>query len=204
MIRVVIADDHMIFRQGLCSLLSSSSGILIEGQASTGSAAMALIRSRKPDVAIVDISMPGTGGLEVAEAVVRDGLTTKVILLTMHNDPSTAELAVKSGAAAFIPKDNAFDELLNAINVVADGGTFVSASQQEEMRGDSDLCALTLKETEIVRLIAMGLTNKEIANELQVSIKTVETHKGRVMYKLKKNKTADLVRFAVRQGIVDE
>lgn len=209
MIRVVIADDHVIFRQGLLKLLQSARDISVIGEAGNGNEILNLIIRERPDLAILDISMTGLGGLEIAEEIRNKKVDTKVIFLTMHNDPLTAKKAILSGASGYIIKDNAFEDLLYAIRAVASGGKFISPSISEKvlnscMAKEVGNHILTVRESEILRLIASGLSNKQIADKLCISVKTVETHRARIMQKLDLHTTADLVRYAIRTGLLKE
>jgi DNA-binding NarL/FixJ family response regulator len=207
-ITVIVADDHGIFRQGLSELLRSKEGIAFAGEASNGNDALRLILDKKPDIAVLDVSMPELSGIEIAKELKRRKISTKVIILTMHKDPLTAERAVKAGAGGYILKDNTFEELLYAIKVVCAGGSFISPSLaghfMNHMYGSKkkkDI--LTEREKEVLALIAKGRTNKQIAEKLFISIKTVETHRLRIMKKLSIHKVADLVRYAIKSGLTD-
>jgi DNA-binding NarL/FixJ family response regulator len=206
MIKVVIADDHTIFRQGLAQLLSSVEGVTVTGEAADGSEALKLIREMQPDVAILDLSMP-QGGLEVAREISREGLSTRVILLTMHNEPDAANKALQAGASGYVLKDNAFEDLVYALRSVARGGTFISPSvaagvmKSNERRKEGE--PLTKREREVLALIATGLTNKQIAERLFISVKTVETHRARIIEALDLHNTAELVRYAIESGLVE-
>nr|CRH05350.1 Two component transcriptional regulator, LuxR family [Candidatus Magnetococcus massalia] len=205
MIQLIIADDHMIFRQGLAQLLGSHEGIEIVGQAGSGEEALAMVREQQPDVAILDISMPGLNGIEVSKAIVDEGLSSQILLLTMHDDPTLALKAEQIGVKGYVVKDNAFAELLDAIHAVAKGKRFVSGVVEEKL---GELCptddlppTLSPREQEVVRLIAAGHTNKEMARDMGISPKTVDTHRTRLMRKLNLHSTADVVRYAVRMGL---
>lgn len=207
MIKVVIADDHIIFRQGLLRLLKSSEDIDVVGESGDGRDALNQIMNEEPDLAILDIAMPGLSGLEIVEEIQKRGLKTKAIFLTMHNDPLTAKKAMLSSASGFIPKDNAFEDLLYAIRAVASGGKFISPSISDKLLNlkavkiKNDV--LTVRECEILRLIASGLSNKKIADRLAISVKTVDTHRTNIMQKLDIHATADLVRYAIKNNILE-
>jgi DNA-binding NarL/FixJ family response regulator len=206
MIRIVLADDHTMFREGLSVMLQAAPDMKIVGTSSTGRETRALIRSVKPDIAIIDLSMPDGSGLEVLTTIEAEGIPVRIIVLTMHNTAASADAAMNAGAAGFIPKDNAFEDLLDAIRQVYAGGTFVSSSVAEAHQdGAVSTCAgwrsLTPKEIEILRLIVAGLSNKAIAERLQISVKTVETHRSRIMEKLNIHKATDLVRYALQHGL---
>lgn len=208
MIRIVVADDHTIFRQGLLGLLSSEKDIVIAGEAGNGRDALALIVETEPDVAILDVSMPEPGGIEIAREIQRRGLDTRVVILTMHKETLTSDRALRSGANGYILKDNAFDELLYAIRAVVAGGTFISPLISGKILEDlakrtNEQSTITKRELEVLRLIAEGLTNRHIAETLFISIKTVETHRSRVMRKLDLHNTADIVKYAINAGLLE-
>jgi DNA-binding NarL/FixJ family response regulator len=208
MITVVIADDHVIFRQGLLKLLQSAGDIEVVADTGSSDEALRLIVEKKPDVAILDISMPGLSGIEIMEEVQRKGIGTKIVFLTMHSDPLTAKRAIQSNASGYVLKDDAFEDLLYAVKAVASGGTFVSPSISEkvlklEMGREKEGSILTGREREVLQLIASGLTNKKIADKLSVSVKTVETHRTRILQKLGAHSAADLVRYAIKTGLLD-
>jgi DNA-binding NarL/FixJ family response regulator len=208
MIRVVIADNHVIFRQGLVQLLQSAQDISVVGEAGDGNETLALIVRDKPDIVILDITMPGIDGFEVFQKIKSMGINTKVIFLTMHKDPNIAKRAIQSNAEGYVLKDNAFEDLLYAIRAVSSGGTFISPSVSDKIlreypAKDKELQILTAREREILCLIASGLTNKQIANQLFISIKTVETHRTNIMQKLNAHTTAELVRYAIKIGLLE-
>jgi DNA-binding NarL/FixJ family response regulator len=209
MIRVIIADDHVIFRQGLLKLLSAENNLSVIGEAGDGAEALNLIMRERPDIAIVDISMPGLDGFEIFRKIRELNIGTKVIFLTMHKDSMTARKAMGLEVSGYVLKDNAFEDLLYAIRSVYAGGTFVSPSVsqrifKQSLYLDSESRALTARESEILRLIATGLTNRQIGDKLCISVKTVETHRTNIMQKLDLHSTADLVRYAMKTGLVDK
>jgi len=208
MIRVIIADDHVIFRQGLLKLLQSSKDIEVAGEAGTGPETMNLVTSEKPDIAILDISMPGFDGFEILQRMQSQDIHTKVIFLTMYKDTLMARKALQAGASGYILKDNAFADLLYAISTVSSGGTFISPSVSRSFVKASDAEEresqfLTLRESEVLKLIASGLTNKQIADKLFISIKTVETHRKNIMQKLDVHTIADLVKYTIKTDLLD-
>jgi DNA-binding NarL/FixJ family response regulator len=208
MTTVVIADDHVIFRQGLLKLLQSAENIDVVADTGSATEALRLIVEKKPDVAILDISMPALSGIEIMEEAQRKGIGTKIVFLTMHSDPLTAKRALQSNASGYVLKDDAFEDLLYAVKAVASGGTFVSPSISEkvlkfETAREREGSILTGREREVLKLIASGLTNKKIADKLSVSVKTVETHRTRILQKLDAHTAADLVRYAIKIGLLD-
>lgn len=202
---VFLADDHKIFRQGLRLLLSSLEGIEVVGEAGAGDEALNQISALLPDIAILDIAMPKLDGLEVLKQLREKTVPTKIIILTMHKDEKVLRKALFCGASGFVLKDNAFEDLAYAIQTALSGGVFVSPVLTDKLIWDGlkdKVILLSDREKEVLKLIASGFTNKEIANRLNISIKTVETHRSRLMEKLNIHKLSELVIYAVRSGIV--
>jgi len=207
MIRVIVADDHLIFRQGLLRLLQSSNVITVVGEAGDGKEALNLITTEAPEIAILDISMPGLSGFEVIRQLEQQENNTKIIYLTMHDDLFTAKKVITSKAKGFVSKDDAYEDLIYAIEAVSSGRRFVSPSISDKIFSlnilkDSDDDVLTKRELEILKLIAEGVTNKKIAGQLSISVKTVETYRSRIMQKLDLHSTADLIKYAIRNGLL--
>jgi len=208
MIRVIVADDHIIFRQGLLKLLQSAEGITVAGEAGDGKEALTMILNESPDIAVLDISMPGLSGIEISKELKARGSATKVVYLTMHNDELTAGKALASGVSGYILKDDAFEDLLYAIKAVASGGKFISPSISDKILQPFPLKSvekniLTEREREILKLIASGMTNRKIADKLSISVKTVETHRARILQKLDFHTTAELVKYAIKTGLLE-
>lgn len=205
-ISVILADDHAMFRQGLAPLLEAGHGLELLAQAANGREAWELIEALRPDVAIVDISMPELTGIEVARKTVNAGFRTRVVVLTMLEDPSTALQAQEAGAAGYVLKDNTFEELVMAVRTVAAGGTFVTPSIQAKLRGlqprGRAAALLSRREREVIKLIALGHSSKEIGRLMGISPRTVDTYRSRLMGKLGLHTLADVVRYAVRTGMV--
>lgn len=208
-INVVIADDHAIFRRGLAELLCSEDGITLSGQAADGEEAMALILEKQPDIAILDISMPKLSGIDVARKLHGRSLSTKIILLTMHKDSLTAAKAIESDISGYVLKDNTYEELIYAVKTVMAGGVFITPAvaggilKHKAGRAEVDT-TLTAREKEIMQLIVKGMTSNEIAEKLFISVKTVETHRSRIMSKLSVHKSIDLVKIALESGLAGE
>lgn len=208
-INVVIADDHAIFRRGLAELLCSEDGITLSGQAADGEEAMALILEKQPDIAILDISMPKLSGIDVARKLHGESLNTKIILLTMHKDSLTAAKAIESDISGYVLKDNTYEELIYAVKTVMAGGVFITPAvaggilKHKAGRTEVDT-TLTAREKEIMQLIVKGMTSNEIAEKLFISVKTVETHRSRIMSKLSVHKSIDLVKIAMESGLAGE
>ena len=203
---IILADDHAIMRQGLAPLFGAEQDMELLAQADNGRQAFALIESLRPDVAILDISMPEMSGIEVTRGVVDAGIRTQVILLTMHEDPSAVLEAMDAGASGYVLKDNSFEELVQAVRAVVAGGTFVTPSVREKLRKvqrqGKAATSLSKREREVIKLIAQGRSSKEIGRIMDISPRTVDTYRKRLMDKLDLHTMADVVRYAVRTGMV--
>ena len=183
MIRIIIADISVI------------------AQCGRGDQALALVREHAPDVAVLDVSMPGMDGIEVIRQLQAEQSTTRTIVLSMHDDPHYRSLAQEAGALSYMLKDKAFEELLTAIRLAAGAQLRTAPVGREggfEQRGHT---ILTERETQVLNLIACGCTNRMIAADLGISIKTVESHRMNLMNKLERHSTAELVRYAVKVGL---
>jgi DNA-binding NarL/FixJ family response regulator len=206
MIRVVIADDHTLFRQGLSLLFRDTEGFELLGEAADGDALVQTIVDTRPHVALVDVSMPGLHIEELPQALRQRGLDTRVIALTLHTEPQTARRVLQAGVAGYVLKTTPFEELLVAVRLVAGGAPFVSpVIAAELLQGSRDQAPslLTPREQEVLRWIAAGRPNKQIAAQLQLSVHTVETYRTNLMRKLGLHSTAELVRYAMEQGLVE-
>jgi RNA polymerase sigma factor (sigma-70 family) len=211
-LRVVIADDHTVVRQGIRGVLEDVEGLRVVGEAGDGEEALALVRELDPDVVVLDVNMPGRSGLEVAGELRDEGAATRVLILSMHDDPEYVLQAVRAGADGYVLKDVAPSELRDAVRAVHEGREYFAArvTQQlsvglrreiEEEQLRTRLEALTRREREVLLLVANGLTNREIGERLEISPRTVETHRERVMSKLRIHTVAGLTRFVVEHGL---
>ncbi|HEY3491077.1 MAG TPA: response regulator transcription factor [Candidatus Deferrimicrobiaceae bacterium] len=206
MIRVLIADDHAIFRQGLSELLSGREQVLLAGSARDGSEALSMTRELRPDVLILDISMPVMDGFEVTRRIRAEGLPVKVLILSMHKEASSVRRALESGADGYMLKEEAFDDLEQAIASIVGGSRFLSAPVRAALSGSGNgemQETLTPREREVVSLIAAGKTTREIAVQLGIGVKTVETHRQHVMDKLGFHKTAQIAIYAIKEGLAE-
>ena len=211
---IVLADDHTLVRQGIETLLSGNDSLEIVGQAGDGYEALELIEDRKPDLAILDISMPRLNGLEATRKMAEKGLDTEVIFLSMYDDEGYIRRAIKTGASGYLLKEDAIDELEEAIESVRKGYHYMSPpilTSLVEMteRGlkaiEPDvLDQLTSREREILQLIAEGNSNKEIAEILSRSVETVRTHRANLMEKLDVHSAKEIREFALREGIIKD
>jgi DNA-binding NarL/FixJ family response regulator len=213
MITVFLADDHQMFRQGLRTLLEAASGIEVVGEASDGQKSLREITKLKPDVAVLDIAMPGLTGIEVAKRLAKAVPRTKVLILTMHGDTFFAVEALHAKAMGFMLKEESITLLVNAIHEIMQGEIVVSASLKESVfrelhshqagkSANHPVNPLTARETEILQLVAEGLTNQEIAKMLFISPSTVDTHRKNIMSKLDIHSVAGLVKYAIQHKII--
>lgn len=211
-IRVVVADDHTILREGLVALLNRSGDCQVVGQAEDGASAVDLVLRTEPDVVVLDISMPRLNGIEVVRRLSKELEQTRILVLTMHTEEEYVLHVVRAGAAGFLLKDSATDELLNAVRALASGrgyfGSHASKILAEQFhrpqaRIEDPYRDLTDREREVFHLIVEGMTTKEIARQLDISAKTAENHRFRVLDKLGVRNTAELIRYAVKHGLLD-
>jgi len=204
-ITLILADDHTMVRHGLRALLSTDPELEIVAEASDGREALRLMEQHRPDVALIDVSMPGLSGVDVARAARDTNLGAAVLILSMHAGQSIVSEALAAGARGYVLKEAGADELLRAIHEVAAGGVRVLGSgvdyTPQDEQGDAQE-PLTDRERDIVALIASGLANKEIAHELDISIRTVEAHRATAMRKLGLRSTAELTVYALQRGLL--
>jgi DNA-binding NarL/FixJ family response regulator len=209
-LRLLLADDHILVRAGLRSLLDGIPGVTVVAEADNGEQAVTLAAEHRPDVALLDITMPGMNGLQAAEKIIRDLPEIRIIILSMHASEEYVRQALKLGVSGYLLKDAATLELHAALEAVSSGATYLSPRitsqvlqskglRQTEPHGQS---ALTPRQIEVLKLLALGKSVKEIAFELQLSPKTVETHRAQIMEKLDTRDLASLVRFAIRTGLI--
>ena len=210
--RVVVADDHVLFRQGIKKLLEEMPGVEVIGEAGDGLELLNLLKELDPDIALVDISMPNIRGIEAAHEIRSLYPHTKILILTMHRSKEYLYHAISAGAHGYLLKEDSDIELLSAIETIRNDGIYVSQSLSGEMAGDlsrliqgkaKDIGGpLSNRETEVMKLISEGRTNNEIGEILSISPRTVETHRAHILEKLKLKRTADIVRYAMEKGIV--
>lgn len=199
MIRIIIADDHTMFRQGLIRLLQGNDDIEIIAECGDGRMALGTVRKFIPDVVVLDISMPVMDGLTAARRIIQGGLPTKIVVLTSHDAPHVRQQAAAAGAHAFVLKSEAFEQLLATIRAVAQSSEIMPFALRQTGEQTSDL---TARERQVLRLAARGLTNRAISEEFCISIKTVDTHRTNMMRKLDLHSTAELVRYAFATGVI--
>lgn len=211
-IRVLVADDHAILREGVVALLNSSGECCVVAEAGDGITAIEQALRTRPDVAVVDLSMPRLNGLEVVRRLKAELPATRTLVLTMHNEEEYVLHVVRAGASGFLLKDSAMSELLAAVRSLHRGQSYfgpyashVLATQLQQPSPDQGdpYGNLTPREREVFHLVTDGLTTKEIAKRLEIGAKTAENHRARVLDKLGVRNTAELVRYAVRKGLLD-
>jgi DNA-binding NarL/FixJ family response regulator len=209
--RVLIADDHLLVRAGIRALIESIDGVTVVAEANDGREAVDLAATLRPDIALLDVTMPGLNGLEAATRLREASPATRVIILSMHANEAYVRTALKAGAAGYLLKSATAAELQAAIQTVAKGETYLSpAVSKQVVKGFVDstaheaspLDALTTRQREILQLIAEGRSTKEVAFTLSISAKTVETHRAQIMERLEIHDLAGLVRFAIRTGLI--
>jgi DNA-binding NarL/FixJ family response regulator len=211
-IRVVIADDHTILREGLKQLLQASDDFEVVGEAGDGHEVLREVRGREFDVLLLDMSMPGKSGMELIKQVKAEKPKLRILVLSMHEEHQYAVRAIRSGASGYLTKESAATQLVTAIRKVAGGGAFISAEVAEQLALSSmphhaegpAHASLSDREYQVFRLLVEGEAVSEIAVKLNLSIKTVSTHKARLMEKLGIDNAADLVRYAMKHGLTDD
>lgn len=211
MIKVLIADDHTLVREGLRHILRTASGFDVVGEASDGITTIALVRATPADVLVLDLSMPGRNGVELIRQIKDEKPELRILVLTMHAEQQYAVRAFKAGASGYLTKESASDELVGAVSKVAAGGVYVSLTMAERFAQSLNEPADTLphqrlsdREFDVFRRIAAGETITEIAHELCVSTKTVSTYKTRILEKMQMPHEAALVRYAMRHKLFDD
>jgi len=208
-IKIILADDHKIVRQGLRTLLEQESDIEVIGEADDGRMAVRLARELSPQVIIMDVGMPDLNGIEATRQVQAESPGVKVIALSMHSDRRFVMNMLKAGASGYLLKDSAFEELATAIRMVLNNKIYLSTEianvvVKDYLQGGGDesvFSVLTPREREVLQLMAEGKSSRQIADQLNISIKTVETHRMQIMHKLQIFNVAELTKYAIREGL---
>jgi DNA-binding NarL/FixJ family response regulator len=209
MIRVFLTDDHAIVREGLKRVLSDAPGIEVIGEASNGHEALDRLRSVKPDVMVLDLNMPGRGGLETLREIRDQYPKIRVLVLSMHPEDQFALRVLREGARGYLNKGSAAEDLVPAVLKIAAGGTWVSPALTERMveviggKNEEQHEKLSSREFEVLRALARGRTVSEIAGDLFLSVKTVSTYRTRILEKMQLRTTAELMHYAIERGLVD-
>ena len=209
MIKVVVVDDHAVVRSGLRLLLDAHEDIEVVGEAGNAKDAIFRARALKPDVILLDVVMPGASGIDVLPELLRESPQTKVLVLSMQDDPSYVREAFGAGASGYVLKEAADEEVVSAVREIANGGRYVHPSlgarmvaAEAEERAAVEADPLSEREREVLRLLALGHTNQEIAQELYISVRTAESHRAHIMQKLRLSTRAELVRYALSHGLL--
>ena len=211
MIKVVVVDDHAVVRSGLRLLLDAHEDIEVVGEAGNAKDAIFRARALKPDVILLDVVMPGASGIDVLPELLRESPQTKVLVLSMQDDPSYVREAFGAGASGYVLKEAADEEVVSAVREIAKGGRYVHptlgarmVAAEAEERAAVEADPLSEREREVLRLLALGHTNQEIAQELYISVRTAESHRAHIMQKLRLATRAELVRYALSHGLLTE
>lgn len=207
-IRILLADDHTIVRQGLKLILSAHADLEVVGEAANGREAVELAEKLRPDIVLMDVQMPELNGIDAAKKMVAAQPRIRILVLSMHKEAVYVREILKAGARGYILKDAIDTELLNAIRSVAKGDGYISpavagALNEKVKDPGNPVDSLSAREREVLLLIAAGKTNKEIATQLNLSVYTVDSHRGKIMDKLNLHSAGELVRFAMKNGLVD-
>lgn len=208
-IKIVVVDDHTIVRQGLKMILAAQPDIEVVGEAANGREAVDLVQKLKPDIVLMDVAMPELNGIDATRRMVEANSRLKILVLSMHKEAVYVREILRAGARGYILKDAIDTELLSAVRSVARGDGYISPAVSGALLNDyrkdvtdpADL--LSNREREVLQLIAEGKTNKEIAGKLNLSVYTIDSHRGKIMEKLNLHSTGELVRFAIKHGLTD-
>jgi len=211
MIRVLLADDHKLVREGLKQILASAADIEVADEAADGDEALALAKANDYELALLDMSMPGLSGIDLIKRIRLERPGLRILVLSMHGEQQYAARVLKAGAAGYLTKDAASEQLVSAIRKVAGGGLYITAAAAESLvsdaaaasAGEAPHALLSDREFEIFRMLAGGQGPTDIAARLHLSVKTVSTHKARILQKMKLDSTAGLVRYALEHGLLD-
>jgi len=212
MTSVIVVDDHQIVREGIVKLLEDRPEFQVVGQASDGEEAVDAVLEKKPDVVVMDIRLPRLSGIDATRRILKRGSNTKVLMLSAHDGRNYVEQALRAGASGYLVKNSSFEELVGAIAAVQTGASYLSPAVTRQVvdaiarpgeTSPSGAAMLTDREREVLQLIAEGMSSKEIAPVLGVSLKTVDSHRSNLMDKLDIHKVSGLVRFAIRMGLVE-
>ena len=208
-IRILLADDHAVVRQGFRMILGAQADMEIIGEAGNGREAVSMSEQLHPDVVVMDVAMPELNGIEATRRIMEQAPHTRILALSMHKDSVYVREILRAGARGYLLKDSIDVDLLAAVRAVGRGEGYLSPAVSDSVLSDyrkhvtDPLDLLSSREREVMQLIAEGKTNKDIATSLNLSVYTVDAHRGRIMEKLNLHSTSELVRFAVRKGLID-
>ena len=206
MIRVLLADDHQIVRDGLRGILARTGDIEVAAEALDGDQALALVRANQYDVAILDMSMPGLSGIDLVKRLAIERPTLRMLVLSMHAERQYAARVLKAGAAGYLNKDSAAEQLVAAIRKIAAGGVHIGEAAAASLvsAGAGGQRALSDREFEVLRLMVEGKSPSDVADQLHLSVKTVSTHKANILQKMNMTTQAELIRYAINERLVDD
>ncbi len=205
MIKLILADDHKLFREGVRSILESSEDFGIVDEVADGRALIKSLQKNDTDIIILDISMPGLSGIEATRMIRKEYPCLKILILSMHSEESFVRSAIEAGASGYLPKEIDHNELIEAIHVIHEGGNYYSKDISNLLINsylNKEKQNLTPREKEIVALVCDGLTNKEVADRLSISVRTVDCHKNNILQKLGLRSSVDLVKYAIRNQLI--
>jgi two-component system, NarL family, invasion response regulator UvrY len=210
MLKIVVADDHPIVREGLKQIIAKTPDMKVSGEAADGQELLSKIRLNPPDVILLDISMPGRSGLDVLKQIKATWPKIRLLVLSQHPEDQYALRVLRAGASGYLTKESASEQLITAIRKVAGGGKYVSASLAEQLASELDMPSdkplhgsLSDREYEVLCQIASGKSVSEIAEELSLSVKTISTYRARILNKMNLTKTADIIHYGIRHGLVE-
>jgi two-component system response regulator NreC len=209
-IRALVVDDHAVVRAGIRLLLDREDDIEVVGEAGSARDAVFNVRALRPDVVLLDVVMPGESGIEVLPSLLKESPESKVLVLSMQDDPSYVREAFAAGASGYVLKEAADEEVVAAVREIADGGSYVHpalgarmVTAEAQARAAAEADPLSDREREVLRLLALGHTNQEIAKMLYISVRTAETHRAHIMQKVRLETRADLVAYALERGLLE-
>ena len=208
-VKIVVADDHAVMRDGLRMLLDGQPDFNVVAEAADIENTVRMVRAHRPDVLVLDINMGGAVSLPSIPEMLDTTPQTRIVVLTMQGDPEFAEAALQAGAVGYVVKESASEELVTAIRLALDGGTYLQPELGAKIaasrtRGKEEQDALSDREREVLKLVALGHTNPEIASQLYLSVRTVESHRAHIQQKLRMTSRAELVRYALDSGLLDD
>jgi DNA-binding NarL/FixJ family response regulator len=212
MTSIVVADDHQIVREGLIRLLEAREDFTVIGEAPNGEEAVALVLNRRPDIVLMDINMPKLSGIDATRQLIKANCQSKILVLSMHESRAYVEEVLRAGASGYVVKNSASKDVYDAIDAVLAGASYLSPAITQQVvdaiarpgePSQRGISILTERERQVLKLISEGLSSKEIASDLGISLRTIDSHRSNLMEKLNIHKVSGLVRFAIRSGLIE-